>query len=376
LYEGLRAWQRVHESESWPARLSELRDEGLITDPRAWVCPLSERFGDLKGAPASPTVIGSLSNPESNYFYELSSETVEGKTIGETKDWTKAEWKMALMRTSLGKRVPVLRCMKHAPAGPGGDPSRERVLNVSANGRFFESGSYWEYLFSDIRPEPYTMAYMVRRHPGRPGETHEPRPADLGEGCLDLDRIANANPELPWIYGVPDGLTLARFLEQTRFGANLRLVAFDARRLVQATGALVSDTLYYRHHGFPGQCYPERSEVLSLGGRSVRRIHLLHATGFQGEDQQEVGWIEITFRGLPPRSFGLIYGRDTGWWRAKPVPGATLAYSHTGGADTLSLYRSTFEMTSNEARAGMEGIRLVANTKHTASPFVLGLTAE
>ena len=377
LYEAIRRWQRSHGEGRWPARLTVLRDERLISDARVWVCPVSEKLRDWRGAPTSPTVIFQLAaNPESSYSYEFSSENVRPDLIDEPKQWTNVEWKSLLMETPLGGRVPILRCMKHAPAAPGGDPSREGVLNVGADGGFYESGTYWECRFSDIRPEPYGMPYMVRRHPGRPGATPTPRPAGLGTGCLDLDTIANGNPELPWLYGQPGKLTLERFLSETGYGARLTPIAFDARRLVQTTGALVSETLFEADQGFPGQGYPGKSPILPVGGREVKRVHVLHATAFQGKPGQGVGGLEILLRGRPARRFDLVYGVDTGWWRAVPAREGVQAWSFGEGAELTTVYRSVLEMDPGETSAGVEGIRVVADPAHTASPFVLGITLE
>ncbi|MBX3743783.1 MAG: hypothetical protein KF833_00595 [Verrucomicrobiae bacterium] len=367
LRDAVRRWQRAHGAEEWPADLGALRVERLLAYPRAWVCPLAERSGTYLFAPEGDLHSSSTYNPESNYNYEFSADRVDRAILGELPDMEMREWKVALTRTAMGGRVPMLRCRRHG----------DTVLNLGVDGRGYLSGRYWEYTFPDIRPEPYTMPWLLSRHSGAPGQTDLPRPEGLPAGCVDLEGAANANPDLPWMDGLPDGLTLDGFLRETRCGAGLTPDPFDARRMIQTTGGTVATWQEFeKGEGFLGQAYPLESRELSLGGRTAGRMVVLHATACRGRPGEIAGECVLRVRGeAAPIRRPLMYGRDTGCWRDSPVSGeARVVWTGRVGDGPGVLYATEIRIGASGRGREMEGFTLRADPGSCASPFVLGVT--
>ncbi len=380
LWEAIQRWKRAHGPAAWPSDLAVLRQEGFLTDPRAWICPVSEKSGDFRFAPRDPIVLSaSQFNRESNYQYEFSAKLVDPGDIGELGPMTMRESKAALAATEIGERVPVLRCMSH------GDQS----INLSLDGRTYLSPLYWEYLFSEIRPEPYTMPWMVARHPGKPGETRTLRSPRLPMECLDLEAVANATPDLPWLDGKPKGFTLEAFVRQTESGMALKPHPFDARRLVQTTGLDVSYADYEAGFGFPGRAYPAASRLLSLAGRRARRIVVLWATAFRERESvpdpavpraqpgKVVGELRVQRQGHAPVHAPLVYGKNIGFWRdAATASTSAIAWRESAAADSPVLYRAEIEVASEGAPVVLQAIQLHADLQSSASPFLAGITLE
>lgn len=384
IYESIRRWQRAHGTNAWPLNLASLREEGLLTDPRAWICPCSESRQNLRFDPLNPSVLDAKSfNRESNYNYEFSAEPVPQERLGDLPPMNHRAWKSALAATALGGRVPILRCKSHG----------EQVLNIAADGRSYRSSLYWEYEFSAIRPEPFTMPWMVVKHPEAPGETRRERPPDLPAGCLDLGGAANALPELPWIDGLPRGATLSRFVDETGAGAALHPVPFDARRMIQTTGATVNGWKEFEEgRGFLGRAYPPQSLPLSLPATpSARSLYVLQATACRGEPGQRVGEIVILSGTRTVLTLPLIYGENTGWWRrfesggaARPVWRGEAGPSSLAGVrdhanpppvvEAAALYVADFPWPETLRSAAPLTLQLRADSGCAASPFVLGLT--
>ncbi|MCC6235054.1 MAG: hypothetical protein IT580_20590 [Verrucomicrobiales bacterium] len=332
IYEAIRRWQRAHGGETpWPAELSVLQTEGFLEDPRAWSCPVADQTGNYRFAPDEPHVISfPEANRHSNYQYELGTSLVDSGQLGELPDLTTRDAKMALMRTDLRGWVPVVRCRAHGTVS----------LNIGADGRRYRSGLYWEEQFNELRPEPYTMPWMVAHHPGSAGDTHLPRAAALSDRHVDLGPAANANPDLPWIDGVPQGSSLLHFVTATEAGARLAPLPFDARRLVQVTGRPVGWNAYMAGDGFATAAYPSQSRPIPLSGARGSAMHLLQATAFRGRPGEHVGDLVITLRGGTDLVVPLRYRENTDWWRSEtPAPQLRPAWSGTA-FHSPSLFRS------------------------------------
>jgi hypothetical protein len=332
IYEAIRRWQRAHGGAmQWPDELSVLQSEGFLEDTEAWSCPVADQTGNFRFAPDEPHVSSFPdANRHSNYHYEFGTGQIPSNQLGELPDLTVRDAKLALMRTNLGGWVPILRCRAHGATS----------LNIGADGRRYRSALYWEEQFRDIRPEPYTMPWMVAHHPGSAGDTRRPRPANLGPHHLDLAPAANANPDLPWIDGVPQGSSLARFVDATDAGARLAPIAFDARRLIQVTGRPVEWASYLAGDGFTTAAFPGHSRLLPLQGVRASAMHVLHATAFRGQPGEQVGDLVITLRGGSDFAVPLRSGQNTGWWRSEaPEPSLRLGWSGTA-FHSPSLFRS------------------------------------
>jgi len=221
------------------------------------------------------------------------------------------------------------------------------------------------------------MPFLVRHHPDPAGKARMPRPPGLPAGCVDLEPIANANPDLPWLDGRPDGPTLDPFLAETGLGALMTPTPFDARVLVQTRGGLhETGTLATLRDGlgFLGTAYPSRSTPLPLDGRRARRLEVLHATAFRGTPGDVVGEVVVGVRGSPPIRVPLVFGRNTGWWRAEAASNAdAAAWTARRGVDVLTLYRLVVDLPPSASEP--ESFALAADPRSLASPFVVGLTS-
>jgi len=380
LGEAIQRWKRAHGASAWPSDLVMLRLEGFLTDPRAWICPVSEKSGDFRFAPKDPIVLSaSQFNRESNYHYEFSARPENQQYLGDLPPRTMRESKTALAATELGDRVPMLRCKAHG----------QTTLNLSLDGSIYPSSLYWEYQFSDIRPEPYTMPWMVTQHPWKAGETRAARPSHLSPECLDLETMANGNPELPWLFGRPDRSSLEAFVRETGYGATLKPSPFDARRIVQTAGLVVPWGEFEAGLGFPGQAYPQASRSLPLDGRKARRIVLLGATAFRDRrayresrgrptaPRMVVGELVIQVRDRPPMRVALVYGENFGYWLdAQTGPASAIAWRESDGVNSPVLFRIGIDVSPDDAPSELGSIQLLAHPQSSASPFIVGINLQ
>lgn len=101
-----------------------------ISDTNVFACPAGVRLGEDQPFPdlADPKI-------KSHYLYEFSAKPVGDLWNGGRI--TMAEWK-GLQMSVLGGGVPILRCWMHDP-----------VLNISFDGKVFESPQSWEELHTD-----------------------------------------------------------------------------------------------------------------------------------------------------------------------------------------------------------------------------------
>ncbi len=355
IYEALRRWQRAHGGDQvWPPDLAVLLREGFLRDPRTWSCPVAEQTGNDRYSPAEPHVTSDPNaNPHSSFHYEFGTKPVGVSDLGELPDMTNQEAKLALLRTELGGRVPVLRCGSHG----------EVKLNLGADGKRYRSPLYWEDRFSEIRPEPYTMPWMVAHHPTAPGQARLPRAGWLGPHHIDLTAAANANPDLPWIDGVPQGSSLLHFIEATQAGAELKPIAFDARAMIQTTGHAGGTPEYLADRAFASSAYPTQSRLLPLHGARARQIHLLLATAFGGQAGKPVGEVILNVSGGGTVRILLEYAVHLGRWRSreadsKPVP----AWTGTAYHSPL-LFRSTVR----------DAVRLARGLRSDSNPGINAL---
>jgi thiol-disulfide isomerase/thioredoxin len=127
IYDAIQAFRKEH--KDLPRFLSELYPK-YITDTNVFLCPTSLRKGE-------DPVYSSYSDPNLRvqYFYEFIDKPMPGGFGG--GPISIAEWKRLQMMV-VGGEVPILRCSVYDP-----------VLNVSFDGKFFESHTMWEQSLAD-----------------------------------------------------------------------------------------------------------------------------------------------------------------------------------------------------------------------------------
>ncbi len=130
IYEAIQAYRTDH--KELPAYLSDLYPQ-YIGDTNMFLCP----------EPHSSNIIPfpSLQDPKMqvDYAYEFNANPLRG-LFGHQGPMTMADFKR-LQMAAVGGNVPILRCFLN---GLG-----QRVLNVSFDGKYYESGQYWEDGFTN-----------------------------------------------------------------------------------------------------------------------------------------------------------------------------------------------------------------------------------
>jgi hypothetical protein len=130
IYEAIQAYRTDH--KELPAYLSDLYPQ-YIGDTNVFLCP-EPHSSDIIPFP-------SLKDPKMqvDYAYEFNANPLQG-LFGYQGPMTMADFKR-LQMAAVGGNVPILRCFLN---GLG-----QRVLNVSFDGKYYESGQYWEYGFTN-----------------------------------------------------------------------------------------------------------------------------------------------------------------------------------------------------------------------------------
>jgi hypothetical protein len=131
IYEAIQAYRTDH--KKLPPYLSDLYPQ-YIGDTNVFLCP-KPHSSDIIPFPQ-------IKDPKMqiDYAYEFNANPVQGLMDGYEGPMTMADFKR-LQMAAVGGNVPILRCFLN---GLG-----QRVLNVSFDGKYYESGQFWEYSFTN-----------------------------------------------------------------------------------------------------------------------------------------------------------------------------------------------------------------------------------
>ena len=148
-------------------------------------------------------------------------------------------------------------------------------------------------------------------------------------------------------------------------------VEWDLRGIVQLTGARL-ETM--------GRRYPAQVRGIPVG-RSVRRVHLLHATAFVTPDGTQIGSVVLNYAGGHRWEIPIRYGQDArDWWQATDPSAAGARIGWTGqnrasrrSGRSIRLYHTTLPGAMPGARVESMDI-LSAGTQ--SAPFVVGVTVD
>jgi len=147
IYSAIQAFQADH--QDLPNWLSDLVPQ-YLDDANVLICPVCRRTGRSETS--------YLSDPKlpSSYLYEFSPVPL-GKAATNAPTRTRREWRRRQMGL-VGSQVPLVRCRLHRP-----------VLNLSFEGKIYESPSSWELLFTNrVNPADLTPAKLFADEPPRP----------------------------------------------------------------------------------------------------------------------------------------------------------------------------------------------------------------
>ena len=150
IYGAIQAFQADH--HDLPNWLSDLVPQ-YLDDANVLICPVCRRTGRVETS--------YLSDPKlpSSYLYEFSPVPL-GRAATNAPTRTRREWRRRQMGL-VGSQVPLVRCRLHKP-----------VLNLSFEGKIYESPASWELLFTNrVNAADLTPARLFADEPARPAGT-------------------------------------------------------------------------------------------------------------------------------------------------------------------------------------------------------------
>lgn len=224
IYAAIEAYQI--DRRDLPNWLSDLVPQ-YLPDASTLICPVCRRTGETEAPP--------LADPRlpCSYIFEFCPLPLRPNASGDSGH-TRREWRRRQMGL-IGAQVPLVRCRHHRP-----------VLNLSFDGKVYESPPRWELLFTNrVSAADLTVARLfvgevespakgkkkggARRFPAR-----DPR---AGKGLLNLTRFYNT--QLNWAGPAKKGNALAALPKGLQtFGG----VAFDVRGMIRLRGRFAPST--------------------------------------------------------------------------------------------------------------------------------------
>jgi hypothetical protein len=197
-----------------------------------------------------------------------------------------------------------------------------------------------------------------------PGDSAAPAPA---AHCLDLSSYFNDSLDEGWQHQLMPGNNLATLPRGRQvFGG----VEFEVQGIIQLTSPQL--------RRFPaGARFPEQVQGIPVS-RKCRKLHFLHATGWNVAPGTQVGSYNIVYTDGLSEEAPILYGDEAGNWWAKPAdmqqPGAGVIWQGTNAAkQAVQLFmqswinpRPDVEITSLDFESRMTRV----------APFLIAVTAE
>lgn len=353
LYKAIQAY-RV-ERKDLPAWLSDLVPK-FIKDPNVLVCPVIKRTGALNTVGIEDPKISTA------YLYEF-ADTPIPPVIHQGSHRTMKDWKRRQMGI-VGSKVPMVRCHHHSP-----------VLNLSFDGRVYESPGGWESELQEVNPQDLTPARLFAADSAaeltaRAQTSIPPRDPKTPANLIDLSGSYNAALTEGWHRTGPnepianDLSSLPRGIQ--RFGG----VEFDTRGLIQ----LGSKKLNHPR-------FPLSAKDIKVNQKAAR-LHFLHSTGWSAPDGTPVATFVVHLANGHTHEFTVLYGEHiTDWvaWQPRPKDeeNSSIAWTGTspltGGQTTLHLFKT--QWINPEPDQSITSIDYVASNLDPA-PFLVAITAE
>lgn len=309
LSEGLAAYRASHDGV-FPADLGALFPD-FVSDPQVLRCPEAVK----KGIPG-PRIQGFLDPSASDnrvigYTWEMPERNPafwEGLGLG----MTFRRFKELQHQSLVGDQVPIIRCSHHG---------EHQVLNLTVNGRIYESGNYWEGNFVTTLPGPRLAPELVEMANRPMRELVRPRSIGLTPDQLDLRAHYNARFEDPWTMAESE---IAQY-ELTDFPDRLgrgplvsRGVSFDAVGIIQLNGRLHPRGGWF---GFDRPMYPEAAPPIPVNQR-FRYLHVLGAVLFEDPPGTVICTVDVRRSGHSEKStWNWRYGEDVLTYRFLPERG-------------------------------------------------------
>jgi hypothetical protein len=289
IYDAIQAFQVDH--HDLPNWLSDLVPH-YLADPNVLICPVCRRTGETEAPP--------LADPKlpSSYLFEFCPVPL-GAAATNAPNRTRREWKRRQMGL-LGAQVPLVRCRHHLP-----------VLNLSFDGKIYESPPRWETLFTNrVSLAELTAARLfadgsapsAKPKAQAAGRRFPARDPEAGRGLLDLTRFYNARLDQSWHGNRSNDLaTLPKGLQV--FGG----VEFDVRGIVQLRSLSPSSTNF-----------PPLIKDMPVK-QKCQRVCFLHAAAFGGlqDEGKQIGTYVVRFATNQWRlEIPIRYGTEVRNWHA------------------------------------------------------------
>jgi len=339
-----------------PPYLSDLIPR-YIKDPNTLVCPTVKRTGNVVNYGITDPKISTA------YIFEFSESPLpEGQQGG--FNHTMKEWKRRQMGL-VGSKIPMVRCHHHNP-----------VLNLSFDGKIYESASTWEAELQDeIDPAELTAAKLFASESALEAKLRSktdipPRDPKTPPNLIDLSRFYNAALTEGWHRTGPNE-PIANDLSNLPQGVQkIADTDFDIRGVIQ----LSSQKLYSPR-------FPLAASDIKVDCKA-NKLYFLHATGWSAPDGTPVVTAIIRFSNGKTHEFVFNYGEHlVDWvaWQPQPKDRETsvVAWSGkspaTGGQTTLHLFKS--QWINPEPTETIASIDYVA-TNLDPAPFLIAITAQ
>jgi hypothetical protein len=344
IYKAIRAYQA--DRLDLPMWLSDLVPRHL-KDANVLICPVCRRTGAIEQPP--------LADPKlpSSYLFEFCPVPL-GNVYAADPTRTRREWKRLQMGV-LGSSVPLVRCRHHKP-----------TLNLSFDGRIYESPIAWEATFTNITsPESLRPAALFGGGKAKAGSRFPARSPKATPMQIDLGRFYNAALRENWL-----GRTNDNFASAPRGLQVIDGTTFDIRGIVQLAG-----------RDLPKR-YPEQTKSIPVNVK-CEKLHFLHAlAGWTPDDAgTSAGAYVVRFKGNDARvQIPLTCGREVAPWKpsvggdADGLPRAAWSGDPNPGASGVpALYKTTWVNLAPELE--IESIDIISDPNR-GGLMVLGISAE
>jgi hypothetical protein len=355
IYDAIQSYEKQH--KDLPNWLSDLVPD-FLSDASVLTCPVCRRTGKIEGPPLADPKIAT------SYLFEFCPVPL-GTSAPQAPHKTRRDWKRMQMEL-LGPVVPIVRCRHHNP-----------VLNLSREGKIYESGTLWEALFTNRVSRAQLSASRLKdddtssETEGRTAKIVQApsRDPSTRQQLLDLTGFYNAQLSDSWHGGTGNDLVALSPGLHT-FGG----VEFDVRGIIQLGGKSGGA------NKFPAQVKEIKVQ------QKCQRIHFLHSAGWGGvsDEGKQIGSYVVHFADNQTRlEIPIYYGRHVRNWHV--VPGEPpspddLTVVWTGenvvsrkAGRSVRLFKSTW--TNLVPDMVIESLDCVSSMDKSA-PFLIAITLE
>jgi hypothetical protein len=361
IYDAIQAYQ--NDNKDLPNWLSDLVPQ-YLSDANVLICPSCRRTGRLE--------LAELSDPKlaSSYLFEFAPLPL-GNTLSEAPSTTRREWKRRQMALA-GSMVPIVRCRQHKP-----------LLNLSFDGRVYESPTMWETVLSNrVNPAELTAPRLFRDKIA----TNAAAKAAAKPAVAAAKPSAQAQQAKPRLINLTKycNATLTNSWQGTNAGDDLAALA-TGRQKLGGVEFDVSGIVQLGSQSLAGTNYPTAVKGIGVH-RKCKSLHFLQAACSGGAEAEgtRVGYYVVHFAENQMRlEIPINYGKNVRDWHTladEPAAPKELKVAWAGENEVsrqagrpLRLFVTTWvnmvpdvEIDSIDFNSSMAG----------PAPFLIGITAD